>query len=322
MRRVAYLGGTAAGRPSTRASVRSPARGRRADGTMRTMASRADLFRVLGDPNRLRILALLGREELAVSELQEVLGLGQSTVSGHLAQLRRAGLVATRREGMHTRSVVAIPAGEEDLVRLATSESLSPADTAALARVLGAREAPAPEGLGPDYLPGRSWEAFAHLLLALVPPLRIADLGVGTGRLTELLASRARRCIAIDRDPAALAALRPPIERREGRLEDPPLAPGEVDLVVLSQSLHCVADPLATLRKCHAALAEGGRIAVLDLAPHEHAWVRHRLGHQHLGFPDLPALLAEAGFTDVRCDVVHRDRKAPAFTTLLATGSK
>jgi DNA-binding transcriptional ArsR family regulator len=286
------------------------------------MASRADLFRVLGDPSRLRILALLGREELSVSELQEVLGLGQSTVSGHLAQLRRAGLVETRREGMQTRSVVATPDGEAELVRLATSTALSEADRLSLDRVLSSREAPAPEGLGPDYLPGRSWEALAHLLLALLPPLRVADLGVGTGRLTRLLAEGARRCIAIDRDPAALAALPPSIEGREGRLEDPPLAPGEVDLVVLSQSLHCVADPVATLRKCHAALAEGGRVAVLDLAPHEHAWVRHRLGHQHLGFADLAGLLREAGFRDVRCDVVHRDRKAPAFTTLLAIGAR
>ncbi|MFZ5480725.1 MAG: ArsR/SmtB family transcription factor [Myxococcota bacterium] len=284
------------------------------------MTSRADLFRVLGDPSRLRILALLGREELSVSELQDVLGLGQSTVSGHLAQLRRAGLVATRRDGMHTRSVVAVPDGEAELVRLATSTPLSEADRLALDRVLAAREAPAPEGLGPDYLPGRSWEAFAHLLLALVPPLRVADLGVGTGRLTQLLAQGARRCVAIDRDPAALAALPASIERRLGSLEDPPLTPGEVDLVVLSQSLHCVADPLATLRRCRDALAEGGRIAVLDLAPHEHAWVRPRLGHQHLGFADLAGLLREAGFRDVTCDVVHRDRRAPAFTTLLATG--
>jgi ArsR family transcriptional regulator len=286
------------------------------------MASRADLFRVLGDPSRLRILALLGREELSVTELQEVLGLGQSTVSGHLAQLRRAGLVATRREGMHTRSIVAVPEGETELVRLATSSALSPADRDALARVMGAREAPLPEGLGPDYLPGRSWEALAHLSLALLPPLRIADLGVGTGRLTQLLGGRALRCIAIDRDPFALAALEPPIETRLGRLEDPPLEPGEVDLVVLSQSLHCVEDPVATLRKCHVALAEGGRVAVLDLATHEHAWVRHRLGHLHLGFTNLAGLLTEAGFTDVRVDVVHRDRKAPAFTTLLGMGRK
>lgn len=283
---------------------------------------RAALFRTLGDPNRLRILALLAREELSVGELQEVLGVGQSTVSGHLAQLKRAGLVAARRDGPHTRYLPATPPGEEELAALLAAAALDEADVHALDRVRARRAAPAPEGLGPDYLPGRSWEALAHLLLHLLPPLRVADIGVGTGRLTRLLASHVAHLVAIDADPAALAGLGPPIETRVGRLEDPPLAPGEVDLVLLSQSLHCVDDPLAALRACRRSLAEGGRIAVLDLAPHPHAWVRHRLGHRHLGFADLGGLIAEAGFREVRCQVVHQDRRAPAFTTVLGVGTR
>ncbi len=288
-------------------------------------SDRATLFRTLGDPNRLRILALLGCEELSVSELQEVLGLGQSTVSAHLAQLRRVGLVATRKDGTATRSVLATPDGEDALVQLATA-ALSEPDRKALDRVLAARGAPAPEGLGADYLPGRSWEAFAHLLLALVPPLRIADLGVGTGHLTRLLAARARHTIAVDRDPAALAGLAVPeenlrIEPRRGTLEALPLAPGEVDLIVLSQSLHCCADPDDTLTQCRRALSPGGRVLILDLAPHVHEWARHRLGHLHLGFSDLGERLAAAGFLDVTVTTVHTDRRAPAFTTLLATGA-
>lgn len=286
------------------------------------MSGRAELFRTLGDPNRLRILALLGREELSVAELQEVLGLGQSTVSGHLALLRRAGLVTTRRAGAQTRSGLATPEGEGELVRIATATPLSEADELSLARVLAARDAPTPDSLGPDYLPGRSWEAFARMLLALMPPLRIADLGVGTGQLTRLLASRAARCIAVDRDAAALARLGPPVETRLGTLEDPPLSPGEVDLVVLSQSLHCAVDPVATLSRCRDALGHDGRVVVLDLATHPHEWVRHKLGHRHLGFADLGALLRDAGLKDVRCEVVHTDRRAPAFTTVLAIGRR
>ncbi|MDP2317091.1 MAG: metalloregulator ArsR/SmtB family transcription factor [Pseudomonadota bacterium] len=286
---------------------------------------RATLFRTLGDPNRLRILALLGQEELSVSELQDILGLGQSTVSAHLAQLRRVGLVATRKDGSATRSVLATPDGEDALVQLATAALAEP-DLAALDRVRAARVAPAPEGLGPDYLPGRSWEAFCHLLLALLPPLRIADLGVGTGHLTRLLAARARHTIAVDRDPAALAGLAQPgdpfvIEPRLGTLEALPLAPAEVDLVVLSQSLHCAVDPDDTLRQCRRALAPGGRVVLLDLAPHAHEWARHRLDHLHLGFADLGERLAAAGFVSISVTTVHTDRRAPAFTTLLATGT-
>jgi len=283
--------------------------------------SRAELFRTLGDETRLRTLALLAAEELTVGELQEILALGQSTVSGHLAQLKRVGLVTTRREGARTLYLTAVPPGEAAVATLAGGGPLSPADQHAIERVRQGRAAPAPEGLGADYLPGRSWEALAHLLLALLPRLRVADLGVGTGRLTQLLAARAAHVIAVDADPAALARLAPPIEARLGRIEAPPLAPGEVDLVLYSQSLHCVAEPVAALRRGRAALAPGGRVAVLDLAPHTHEWVRHRLGHQHLGFADLPALLREAGFTDVEGRVVHRDRAAPAFTTVLAVGT-
>lgn len=284
---------------------------------------RAALFRTLGDPSRLRILSLLAREELSVTELQEILGLGQSTVSGHLAQLRRVGLVGARKEGSLTLSYLDAPEGEESLAALAAATPLSEADAAALARVRAAREAPTPDGLGPDYLPGRSWEAFAHFLLALLPPLRIADLGVGTGHLTRLLATRAAHVIAVDRDATALARLAgTPIEARQGTLEALPLTPGEVELVVLSQSLHCAEAPLDTLRQAWRALAPAGRVAVLDLAPHTHEWVRPRLGHKHLGFADLGGLLRDAGFADVSVTTAHVDRRSPAFTTLFALGTR
>jgi ArsR family transcriptional regulator len=284
--------------------------------------SRSDLFRVLGEPNRLRILSLLVREELAVSEIQDIVGIGQSTVSGHLAQLKAAGLVTARRDGAHTRYAGATPEGEGALVGVVSGAPLHEGDAIALSRVLAERVSPTPEGLGSDYLPGRSWEALAKLLLRFVQPMRIADLGVGTGHLTALLAERARLVIAIDRDEGALSRLPAHIEKRVGTLEDPPLGEREVDLVLLSQSLHCVDDPLPTLRRCRDALVGGGQIAVLELAPHSHGWVRHRLGHQHLGFADLSALLVQAGFHNVACDVVHVDRKSPAFTTILAVGTR
>jgi len=220
--------------------------------------SRADLFRALGDATRLRMLALCCREELAVSELQEIVGMGQSTVSGHLAQLRTAGLVTARRDGAHTRYAAARPEGEEALVDLVATAPLPEGDALAMQRVLAERTSPTPEGLGSDYLPGRSWEALARTLLALLGPIRIADLGVGTGHLTSLLAAHARHVIAVDKDPAALARLPESIERRVGTLEDLPLKEREVDLVLLSQALHCVEDPIPTLRRCREALVGGG----------------------------------------------------------------
>jgi ArsR family transcriptional regulator len=216
---------------------------------------------------------------------------------------------------------VATPEGEGALVQLLLDVPLSEPDHHALER-LRADRTPLAADLGPDYLPGRSWEALARLLLALLPPLDIADIGVGTGQLTRLLASRARRLVAVDLDAEALASLPPTIETRVGRLEAPPLERDAFDLVVLSQSLHCVDDPIGALAACLPALRSGGTLAVLDLAPHGHDWVRHRLGHRHLGFADLGSLLTNAGFVDVQHQVAHRDRKAPSFTTILALGRR
>jgi ArsR family transcriptional regulator len=154
----------------------------------------------------------------------------------------------------------------------------------------------------------------------------VADLGVGTGQLTRLLARHAALVIAVDQDPAVIQRLSGPetdagrLVGRVGTIEAPPLERGEVDLVLLSQSLHCVDDPAAALVAVHARLAPGGRVAVVDLAPHEHGWVRTRFGHRHLGFADLGGMLVAAGFSEVRSEVVHRDRVSPAFTTVLATG--
>lgn len=283
--------------------------------------TRADRFRVLSEPLRLRVLALLGVEELSAGELQDVLGVAQSTLAGHMAQLKRAGLVDARRVGPQVIYSVA-PLDDAPMAALIASEPLDEATRFGLARVRAARAVEPADLLGADVVPGRSWEALARMLLRLMPALRIADLGVGSGELTRLLAGAHpdTRVIAIDRNPAALEGLGPQVEARVGDIADPPIAPGEVDLALLSQSLHCVADPAAALRALHARLAPGARVAVLDLAPHGHGWVQGRLGHLHPGFSDLGGLLTAAGFLAVVCEVVHVDRRAPSFTTLLATG--
>ncbi len=284
--------------------------------------TRTDRLRVLAEPVRLRILALLQAEELSAGELQDLLGLAQSTFAGHMAQLKRVGLADARRaQGQVVYSLAAVE--DTELAALIASEPLDEADRFALERILAARGA-AIDSLDADFLPGRNWEGLAQLLLTLLPPLRIADLGVGSGELTRLLASSnpASHLIAVDLQADALVNLGPNVEPRCGDLADPPLAPGEVDLVLYSQSLHCVEDPLLALQNLHEKLAPGARVAVLDLAPHAHTWVQGRLGHKHLGFPDLAALLTAAGFHTVSCAVVHRDRRPPAFTTLLALGTR
>src|SRR4051794_22197190 len=143
-------------------------------------------LRLLADPNRLRLLLLLEREELAVAELQEILGQGQSRISTHLAQLKQAGLVEDRKQGKNSiyqlkdRQLVAV-------LRAAASEVPEAAvDEKALRLVLEKRRDKVRSyfdelagKFGRNYVPGRSWKGLAEMLLQLMPPMIIADLGAG-----------------------------------------------------------------------------------------------------------------------------------------------
>ena len=174
------------------------------------MTSIVKSLRVLGDSNRLRMLLLLAREELSVAELQEILGMGQSSISTHLAQLKHAGMVEDRRAGKNIwyRSKV----GSDVLSRLLEGLQEAPEelpeaehDQAALDLVLRKRQDKTRAffddmagRLGREYVPGRSWKSIAEALLLLLPPMVIADLGAGEGAFSLLLAQRAQQVIAVD----------------------------------------------------------------------------------------------------------------------------
>jgi len=296
-------------------------------------------LRVLADPLRLRILALLSDEELTVSEIVRIVNCSQPRVSGHLGRLADEGLVSDRREGRFIWYVARHPAaGDEDgplvaglLDRIRGTEEAE-TDRSALREVLGERTTGPPPGtIGSDYLPGRTWEGFAKAMLAMLPPMRIADLGIGRGDITLLLAERALSVVAIDRDPDVLGEARARARRaglddrisfRVGDVGAPPIERGEVDVWLLSQVLHLVPDPLAPLIAARERLAPGGRVVVIDLLAHPEHWVRERLGHLQLGFTEaeLRTLLEQAGFVDVDVRRAARDRKPPHFVSLLAVG--
>src|SRR5271163_4935288 len=165
-------------------------------------------LRLLADPNRLRILLLLAVEELSVAELQEILGLGQSTISTQLSQLKSAGLIEDRRAGKNSLYRLLRPAAESvlPLIRQAAAEIPETAqDQAALQLTLRKRQDKSRAffdemagRFGKEYIPGRSWKGLSEALLKLMPPMVIADLGAGEGTISQLMAQRAKRVIAID----------------------------------------------------------------------------------------------------------------------------
>lgn len=307
------------------------------------MPSIVKTLKVVADPNRLRILLLLKGEELSVAELQEILGMGQSTISTHLSQLKQAGLVEDRRTGKSNLYRSTAPAGGRLLHEvLADAEHEIPeaaTDQAAMRRVLKKRQDKmraffdsVAGRLGRDYVPGRSWKSMAEALLRLMPPLTIADLGAGEGAFALLLAARARKVIAVDssarmievgREQAARHGVHN-IDFRQGDMEEIPIGTGEVDLVFFSQSLHHALHPERALAEAARILGDSGRIVVLDLARHRFEEAREMYADEWLGFSEaeLETMLENAGFSSIETSIVDKDPEAPQFQTLLAIAGK
>jgi ArsR family transcriptional regulator len=307
------------------------------------MASIVKILRVIADPNRLRILLLLKGEELSVAELQEILVMGQSTISTHLSQLKQAGLVEDRRTGKSSLYRLTTPAVDgvlDEILTNAEKEIPEAAhDQAERRRVVRKRQDrmrsffdSVAGKLGKDYVPGKSWKSMAEALLRLMPPLIIADLGAGEGAFALLLAQQARSVIAVDssarmievgRDQALRNGVKN-IDFRLGDMEEVPIGDGEVDLVFFSQSLHHTLHPDRALCEAARILKPGGRIVILDLARHRYEEAREVYADEWLGFSEaeIEAMLAKAGFEAVETSLVDKETEGPQFQTLLAVGHK
>ena len=297
-------------------------------------------LRLAADPNRLRLLLLLEQEELSVAELQEILAKGQSQISTHLAQLKQAGLVEDRRTGKNAFYRLTAPAELMELLRQAEHEiPEAKEDRTALRLTVRKRQDKMRRyfdelagKFGRQYVPGRSWKGIAEALLKLMPPMTIADLGAGEGTISQLMAQRAKRVIAIDNSEkmvefgAELARKHGigNLEFRLGDLEDVPIRSGTVDLAFLSQALHHAVHPERAMEEAWRILKPGGRIAVLDLNRHHFEEAREMYADLWLGFTELEIerFLKGAGFKNVDTAVVYKETEAPYFETLLGTGEK
>jgi ArsR family transcriptional regulator len=301
------------------------------------------ILRVVADPNRLRILLLLKDEELSVAELQEILVMGQSTISTHLSQLKQAGLVEDRRSGKSSLYRLTTGNGGEVISGLLTRAQReipeAKQDQATMRRVVKKRQDKmraffdsVAGRLGKDYVPGKSWKSLAEALLRLMPPMVIADLGAGDGSFSLLLAQQSTRVIAVDssakmiefaREQAARHDLKN-VEYRLGDMEEVPIDDAAVDVVFFSQSLHHALHPDRAVSEAWRILRPGGRIAILDLGKHRFEEAREIYADEWLGFSEaeLESLLQRSGFSDVKASMVDKESEAPYFQTLLAVARK
>jgi len=313
--------------------------------TERQMSDTLKSLRALSDPTRLRIVSLLEKEELSVHELQEITRMGQSRISTHLGLLQDAGLVHSRRDGKRTfyklnrQSNGAV----EEFIGLAMRGAKElpehGADQINLKRILHRRHEQEQVYFNQVagrfdrvYGPGRSWQAFGQLLLRILPPLTVADLGSGEGLLSELLARRCKKVIAVDNSEkiVAFGAAKAKknnlknLEFRLGDLQAPPIERESVDLVILSQALHHAVDPAKAIARAFGILRPGGQIMILDLAKHNFTKANEFYGDHWLGFAesDLHRWLESAGFKKIEVSVVAREDEPPHFETVLGSAQK
>jgi len=302
------------------------------------------ILRVVADPNRLRILLLLKAEELSVAELQEILVMGQSTISTHLSQLKQAGLVEDRRIGKNSLYRLTSTSGGSEVLDKLLGEAAREIpeavhDRATARRVVKKRQDKTRAffdsvagRLGKDYVPGKSWKSLAEALLRLMPPMVVADLGAGDGTFSLLLAQNATKVIAVDSSAKMIEFAREQAHRhhvknvdyRLGDMEELPIEDEAVDLVFFSQSLHHALHPQHAIAEAARILRPGGRIAVLDLAKHRFEEAREMYADEWLGFSEaeLESLLERAGFQKTQTSIVYKEEKAPHFQTLLAVAHK
>ena len=291
-------------------------------------------LRVLADATRIRLVALLARDELSVNELQEITHMGQSRISTHLGLLQKHGYLSSRREGKRVfYSLLDLKDGPDKSLLDITLEGASgleefESDSINLKRILERREDQAKVYFNQvagrfdrSYGPGRSWQAFGHLLLRLIPKLDIADLGSGEGLLSELLAMNAKSVIAVDNsqsmvDFGSRKAKENKIfnlEFRQGDIMQPPIDDQSVDVVILSQALHHAEDPAVALKSAYKILRPEGKLLVLDLLKHDFEDAKSLYGDVWMGFEEslLQKWLEKAGFTQIEIEVVAKESEHP-----------
>jgi ArsR family transcriptional regulator len=317
------------------------------------ISSLTGLFKVLSDETRFRILTLLQNNELAVGELQKILRVGQSALSSQLGLLRDQNLVVTRKEGqkVYYRFSEELPDKNNFNLMCETLKKVQDADwrnsdKIRLQSVLRDRSESTRHFFNSlreqDVIPpGQTWETLAQGLIQIMNARSIVDLGCGTGKLAIMLYRSGKQVVGIDsskeriKTAQSLLEHEPKIKRKktdsaplisfiQADMEETGLPSASADLVLLSQSLHHVANPPVVLKEAFRLLLPGGKILLLDLASHQEDWMRDKFGDFWLGFSeeDVRRWMKQCTFKNISI-VRTRDSQSPReIQTLIVSAVK
>jgi ArsR family transcriptional regulator len=296
---------------------------------MFSLETSRDLFKLLADPTRMRLLNLLRREELTVAELTDVTRLSQSRISTHLGRLREGGLVRDRAAGsssFYSLSEASMGADARRLwstVRDSVADTLLEEDTERLRQVIRARGGSWADSVAGrmerHYSPGRTWEAATRGLLGLSRLGDVLDVASGDGALAELLAPRARSVTCLDCSRRVIRAARRRLRRlsqvafRVGDMHALPFRDAAFDQVLLMNALSYADNPERAIREAARVLRPGGDLAAVALKAHRHTAVTAIYDHRQAGFKPrrLRELFAFAGFDVSYCEVTSREKRPP-----------
>lgn len=306
------------------------------------LSATTDLLRLLGDPTRLRLLALLAREQLTVAELTRITQLPQSRVSTHLGKLREANVVRDRRAGASSFYALHEAAWPDDTRRLlalvqgAAADPLIEQDGARLTEVVKARArgetwADAVAGsMERHYSPGRTWEATLRGLLGLLRLGDVLDVASGDGALAELVAPRTRSLTCLDVSETVIEAARRRLAKAgnvrfvRGDMHALPFEAASFDQIMLMNCLTYARAPQRVVSEAARVLRPGGDLAGVTLKTHRHEEAAAQYGHVRLGISpaELRGWLEALGFDVELCDVTSREKRPPHFEVITVHARK